>query len=277
MRSWMLGMCVLLASTPSLADDKAKAKQLYDEGLRHYQVAEYTQAIDAWKQAYLISKKPLLLFNIGQAYRLSGDCTQAMTFYDNYTEAEPNPKNQDELDQAVAACKSGKPTDTKPTDTKPTDTKPTDTKPAITTTTTTETKPVETKPVETKPAEPTPVAPPPPAPAEASSGHRGLGMIIGIGGVVLEGGAVFFALQSKGKADDVQKYVAMTHTFDDTAKGLQSDGERDNKLAWGLGIAGGAAIIAGAVLYITGGASEEHGVAIVPTRDGAQVGWSTTF
>ena len=271
-------MCVLLASTPSLADDKAKAKQLYDEGLRHYQVAEYTQAIDAWKQAYLISKKPLLLFNIGQAYRLSGDCAQAMTFYDNYTDAEPNPKNQDELDQAVAACKNAKPavtTDTKPPAT--TDTKP----PALTTTTTT--KPVDTRPVETTPVEPPPPvkvepAPPPPAPVqEASGGHRGIGMIVGIGGVVLEGGAVFFALQGGSKADEVQKYVMTNGVFDAKAKALQSDGERDNKLAWGFGIAGGAAIIAGAVLYLTGGASEEHGVAIVPTPDGARVGWSTTF
>lgn len=266
MRSWLLGMCVLLASAPVLADDKAKAKELYDEGLRHYQVAEYTQAIDAWKQAYLISKKPLLLFNIGQAYRLSGDCTQAMTFYDNYAEAEPNPKNQDELDQAVAACKTVKP----PAVT-------TDTKPPVDTT-----KPVETKPVEVKPVEPPPPVqpeplPPAPPPASASSGHRGLGMIVGIGGVVLEGGAVFFALQSSSKSDDVVKYVDMTHMFDAHAKGLQSDGELDNKLAWGFGIAGGAAIIAGAVLYFTGGSSEEHGVAIVPTRNGAQVGWSTTF
>jgi tetratricopeptide (TPR) repeat protein len=269
MRSWMLGMCVLLASTPSLADDQAKAKQLYDEGLRHYQVAEYTQAIDSWKQAYLISKKPLLLFNIGQAYRLSGDCAHAMTFYDNYTDAEPNPSNQDELDQAIAACKNAKPAATT-------------TNPALTTTTTTtpttDTKPVETKPVETKPVE-TPVKvepPPPPAPAP-SGGHRGVAMIVGIGGVVLEGGAVFFALQGKSKADDVQKYVMQANVFDAKAKALQADGERANKLAWGLGIAGGAAIIAGAVLYLTGGSGDEHGVAIVPTPEGAQVGWSTTF
>ena len=62
-----------------------------------------------------------------------------------------------------------------------------------------------------------------------------------------------------------------------TRSDLQSDGQRDNKIAWGFGIAGGAAIIAGAVLYVTGGFSAEHGVAIVPTCDGAQVGWSTTF
>ena len=37
-----------------------------------------------------------------------------------------------------------------------------------------------------------------------------------------------------------------------TRMSLQSDGEMDNKLAWGFAIAGGAAIAAGAVLYFTG-------------------------
>ena len=153
MARWILTLCFVLAATPALADDTAKAKQLYDEGLRHYNVAEYPQAIESWKQAYLISKKPLLLFNIGQAYRLSGDCKQAMTFYDNYQNAEPTPKNQDELDQAIAVCKAAP---TKPVDT---------TQPAITTTKSTDTAPITptqptANPTPTKPIEPPPVAPP---------------------------------------------------------------------------------------------------------------------
>src|SRR5947209_6744505 len=109
----LLGLLlVLCAAAPALADeklgaaDKAKAKQLYDEGLRHYNVAEYPEAITAWKQSYLISKKPLLLFNVGQAYRLSGDCKQAMTFYESYQREEPAPKNQADLDEALALCKT---------------------------------------------------------------------------------------------------------------------------------------------------------------------------
>ena len=282
MRTWMLGLCFVLAATPALADDKAKAKKLYDEGLRHYNVAEYSQAIDAWKESYLISKKPLLLFNIGQAYRLSGDCTSALTFYDNYQEAEPTPKNQDELDQAIAACKD-KPADKppavtttttatttpQPTETKPAETKPTETKP-------TETTPVETTPVETKPVEVTPVEPqhqPPPPPPAASGGHRKLAIGLTVAGGVLEAGAVFFALDSRSKSNAVQNAT----TWDQHTKDLQSAGQRDNKLAWGLGIAGGAALVTGVVLIVTGGHSAETGVAIAPTRDGAQVGWSHSF
>jgi len=280
----MIGLAIALASTSAYADDRAKAKQLYDEGLRHYQVAEYTQAIDVWKQAYLISKKPLLLFNIGQAYRLSGDCKQAQTFYDNYQEAEPNPSNQDELDQAVAACKNAPATTDKPAGTgdKPATTITSTQNPPLT--------PVDTHPTETKPVDDPgkslargtkPVAPPStggvdlePGPTTTSGGgKRTAGIIVGIAGVVLEGGAVVFALQGKSKASDAEKVT----TWDQHAMDLQSAGERDNKIAWGLGIAGGAAIVAGVVLYVTGGATTEHGVAIVPTRDGAQVGWSHSF
>ena len=82
-----------------------------------------------------------------------------------------------------------------------------------------------------------------------------------------------FALQGKSKASDAENVA----TWDQHAMDLQSAGQRDNKLAWGFGIAGGAAIAAGVVLYVTGGASAEHGVAIVPTRGGAQVGWAHSF
>ncbi len=256
MRSWMLGLCFVLVATPALADDKAQAKKLYDEGLRHFQVAEYSQAIDAWKQSYLLSKKPLLLFNIGQAYRLSGDCTQATTFYENYQEAEPNPKNQDELDEAVAACKD-KVVDTKPVEPPPV-----------------ETKPVETKPVETAPV--TPVAavrPPPPPPAPSHHHHRTLAIGLTVAGGVLEAGAVYFALDGRAKANAIEKAT----TWDPQTKDLQATGQRDNKLAIGLGIAGGAALVAGVILVVTGGHGAESGVAIVPTVDGARVGWSHAF
>jgi tetratricopeptide (TPR) repeat protein len=256
MRSWMLGLALVVAATPAIADDKAKAKALYDEGLRHYQVAEYPQAIDAWKQSYLLSKKPLLLFNIGQAYRLSGDCKQAMTFYDNYQDAEPKPKNQDELDQAVAVCKTqlDKPAPT----------------PAVSTTQPAEQAPVEPKPVEPVATEPPHTAPPPEL--VAHHGHRKLGLVLAAAGVALEGGAIYFALDGKSKGDDVADATAWNqHTKD-----LQSAGQRDNKLAIGLGVVGAAALVTGVVFIVTGRHTPEN-FAVVPTRDGAQIGWSQTF
>jgi tetratricopeptide (TPR) repeat protein len=274
MRSWILGLCIAvtaLAARPALADGTAKAKQLYDEGFRHFNVAEYPQAIESWKQAYLISKKPLLLFNIAQAYRLSGDCKQAMTFYENYQNSETSIKNPDELDQAIAACKAA---DAKPVEPKPVEPTPVDTRPPPPAITTTPPPTTDTHAIAPAPAQPAPVQPTPPhEPAASSNDHRQLGLIIGIAGVVAEGGAVVFALQGRSKAHDAEN-VAM---WDQHAMDLESAGQRDNKLAWGFGIAGAAAIATGIVLYVTGGASAEHGVAIVPTRGGAQIGWAHSF
>lgn len=279
MRSWMLGVALVVAATPAIADDTAKARKLYDEGLRHYQVAEYPQAIDAWKQSYLLAKKPLLLFNIGQAYRLSGDCKQALTFYDNYQDAEPSPKNQDELDQAIAACKSQP---DKPATGPATPPPPTTPPPTTTTTTTNPAAPVETPPVETAPPATPPVTtapaePPPPAAAPAPSasggGHRTLAIGLTVAGGLLEAGAVVFAIDGRSKSND----VADATVWNQHTKDLQAAGVRDNRLAYGLGIAGAAALVTGVVLIVTGHPSTESGVAIVPTRDGARVGWSHSF
>jgi outer membrane biosynthesis protein TonB len=203
-----------------------------------------------------------------------------MTFYDNYQEADATPSNQDELDEAVAVCKTqlDKAATTPPANTTTTQpptnavsttppTNPVETTPV-------ETKPVETKPVETKPVETKPVETvPPPPPEAASGGHKKLGLALAIAGGVFEGGAIYFALDGKSKADDVAKATA----WDQHTKDLQSAGERDNKLAIGFGVVGAAALVTGVVFLVTGGHATETSVAIVPTGDGAQVGWAGRF
>ena len=97
----------LAAAQPAAPDDRANAAEaaaLYDEGKRHFDIGEYAQAIASWKQSYLRSSAPLLLFNIAQAYRLSGNCAQANRFYLNYRRVEKHPRNQAELDRAMAKC-----------------------------------------------------------------------------------------------------------------------------------------------------------------------------
>ena len=105
----LLALCRLVSAQPvsPAPDERAQAGEaaaLYDEGKRHFDIGEYAQAIASWKQSYLRSSAPLLLFNIAQAYRLSGNCAQANRFYLNYRRVEKHPKNQAELDKAMARC-----------------------------------------------------------------------------------------------------------------------------------------------------------------------------
>jgi hypothetical protein len=272
--SFLLAVAALAVHAPEAhADGKAKAKALYEEGLKHYNVAEWTEAIKAWKESYLISKKPLLLFNIAQAYRLSGDCKQALTFYDSYQREEPNPKNQNELDQALALCKDK--ANDKPVD-KPVD-KPI--KPVTE-------PPVTDKPVTATPAGGTEVAPheqpggggePIDAPETTGGGMRKLGIGVGAAGVVLAGVGVYFALDAGMKANDLDGY---TGEWGQDQIDLESKGQRSEKLAFVMGGVGLAAIVAGGVMIAIGGpkaTAETSSVSVAPTRGGAAVGWAFRF
>ena len=262
MRSMLLATCMLLAIGAAHADPTTdKARALYDEGLRHYNVAEYPEAIAAWKQAYLIAKKPLLLFNIGQAYRLSGDCAQALTFYDSYIRDEPSIANQDELDQAVAQCKEAQ---AKAAAQKPAE--PVEPKPA----------PVEPRPkvAEPAPVTPAPVEPAPPVAEGSGGGLRIAGIAVGVMGVVAGGAGIYFALQSKKISDGLAGY---TGEWDQPHQDKQSEGKRDATLGWALGLGGLGLAIAGGVMVVLGGHAQEPAVAITPTPGGATVAWGYSF
>ena len=271
--SMLVAAVAIVARAPEAhADDKAKAKALYEEGLKHYNLAEWTDAIKAWKESYLISKKPLLLFNIGQAYRLAGDCKQAMTFYDSYQREEPNPRNQNELDQALALCKD-KPVDkpivkpiVKPIE-KPLD-KPID-KPVD--------KPADQPAAGTVTAQPIDGASGPVDAPSSGGGLRKIGIGVGAAGVVLGGLGVYFALDARSTANDLDGY---TGEWGQEQIDLEAKGERSEKLGFVFGGIGLAAIVAGGVMFAIGGpkaTAETSSVSIMPTRGGAAVGWAFQF
>lgn len=106
-----LGLVVALSGTaraqeqPSAAD-RENAARLYDEGQRHYNLGEYDQAIEKFRQSYYLSNEPLLLFNIGQALRLKGDCGQALHSYRAYLRERSAPENKKQVDEAIAICEA---------------------------------------------------------------------------------------------------------------------------------------------------------------------------
>jgi tetratricopeptide (TPR) repeat protein len=64
-------------------------RALYEQGKVHYQLREYREAIDAFTEAYRLSRRPQLLFNIAQAHRLGGNCAAAARFYRTFLDASP--------------------------------------------------------------------------------------------------------------------------------------------------------------------------------------------
>ena len=96
--------CALLVaamSAPALAQptgDKKKALELYEKGNTQYNLGRWKQAIELFTQAYEIYNAPEFLFNIAQAHRQDGNCSDALFFYRRYLANKPNATNKAEVD-----------------------------------------------------------------------------------------------------------------------------------------------------------------------------------
>jgi tetratricopeptide (TPR) repeat protein len=124
-------------------DDRAsKAKQLYEEGMAHFQLDEWDPAIESWQAGFRAKPAPQFLYNIAQAYRLSKRPEQALSYYKKYLYMSPKAPNRVEVERHIqsltALVEQENRTSTRP--------------------------PVATLPVKPKPDTVTPVAPPPPQP-----------------------------------------------------------------------------------------------------------------
>lgn len=79
-----------LPDAPSAAED-AKARELFREGDRAYAEARYEDALARFEEAYRLSPRPRLLFNIGNALERLGQLADAADALERYLpDAKPN-------------------------------------------------------------------------------------------------------------------------------------------------------------------------------------------
>ena len=67
----------ILLSSKGFCDDDKKAKAAYQEGNIHYASGEYKKAAESFENAYKLTARPLLLFNLANTYERSGDFAKA--------------------------------------------------------------------------------------------------------------------------------------------------------------------------------------------------------
>lgn len=102
-----LAAAVSFAPRAAYADDAetakktAEAREHYQKGITHYNLGEFDQAIDEFKQAYAISGSPGLLFNVAQAYRLKKDYENALYFYRTYLRLQPDASNRPDVEARI--------------------------------------------------------------------------------------------------------------------------------------------------------------------------------
>ena len=105
--------CAAAAQEPT---PEAHARPLFVEGQRLYDLGEYDLAVAKFKEAYRLSGRPLLLFNVAQAYRQMRACSDAARFYRAYLQAyEAAPERPEieaelvELDRCAAQARAREP------------------------------------------------------------------------------------------------------------------------------------------------------------------------
>lgn len=93
----MIAWFVLLASTAH-ADEQAK--ELFVEGRTLYNQGRYEQAIEAWREAYALDPRPVLMFNLSNAYERSGQFEEALQSLETYRPAA-KPEEVDALESRI--------------------------------------------------------------------------------------------------------------------------------------------------------------------------------
>ncbi len=225
---------LLLAARVAAADPQADAEKFYGDGQAAYDDKRYDDAITAWQKSYDLTHLPALLFNIAQAHRLAGHCTKAVESYTAFIKADPSSAQRADAESRLKEIQPC---------------------PAAAVTVTAK------------------ITPPPPKPVEpaAPNHHLGGALVIGVGGALAVGGAIF-GQQAQSAANDVKAACSPHCEWTSALAAKDSDGRRDVDLQWGLYGGAAVAVIAGVILY-RHGSHERAPVAIVPRTDGATLSY----
>jgi len=85
-------MAALLAAAPArgqAAAEPTAAPATFKEALAAYDAGRYAEASKLFERVYRETHEPALLFNIGQASRLMGDCARAVAYYGRFVVDAP--------------------------------------------------------------------------------------------------------------------------------------------------------------------------------------------
>ena len=98
-----MALMLLLVCQTVHADENAddlRARQLYDNGAILYDEGRYEDAIVAWQEAWVLSERPLLLYNIANAQERLGLWRDALETLNRYR-AFARPEERERLDRRI--------------------------------------------------------------------------------------------------------------------------------------------------------------------------------
>ena len=232
------------------ADEPTEAEKLYDQGQVDFDARHFDDALAAWERSYELSKEPGLLFNIGQAYRQRlkhGDCAKAQDAYQRFVELDAASTQRRVAEGFIAEMRQCAARENQ-----------------------------------------VPRSEPPPTAATSiavptSSIHQGrskriAGIVVAVSGVALAATGIYFGSQASSLSTEVTNACVGGCDWSKFS-GKDADGRADERNQWFLYGAGGAAIVAGAVVYWLGDRERAQtvNVGVAPQSGGATLTWSGSW
>ena len=104
---WLVVIALALFTLPAAAGKGPSKKELrlakrnFRKGEKHYKVGEFAEAAAAYKEAYRLSEKPALLFNIAQAFRKAETYKEALYFYQGYLRDNRRARNRGDVKRLI--------------------------------------------------------------------------------------------------------------------------------------------------------------------------------
>jgi len=90
LKRWVLrvlffGICALGLQVDARAESEdERARYLFDNGHQLYMEGRYEDALAAWTEAYDLSRRPLILYNMANAYERNGQVRKAISVLNRY-------------------------------------------------------------------------------------------------------------------------------------------------------------------------------------------------
>ena len=81
---------------------EASARDHFVSGKKHFDLAEYPQALQEFKDGYRAKEDPVFLFNIAQCYLAMNESKDALRYYRLYLNRSPNAENRQEVEAKIA-------------------------------------------------------------------------------------------------------------------------------------------------------------------------------
>jgi tetratricopeptide (TPR) repeat protein len=98
----VVALLLSLSSVAAAKGSKEAARAAFKQATQHFNLGEYGDALDAFKEAYRNFEDPVFLFNIAQCQRMLGNKQEAVRGYRTFLREAPDAPNRAEVQALVS-------------------------------------------------------------------------------------------------------------------------------------------------------------------------------